>query len=557
MAIPTFRASGSWTVNTTSPLSATLPTHATGDLLLVEVHSTSSGTTISTHGVSGWTLVGSMASTSGTRRGRVSVYALRATSGAMSNPSCTFSSTGTSYQNRVRAHSITAGTWRDTGTLSDAWEDVTTAQGSDSSTLAFSGLVTTGSDRLGVASVAQCDDTASGITWTNSYATQGSNLDSATGSDGFSSTGYLNIGTAGGTDTTATFTSGGSVSTMGVLFAVRPAYLHVDLTSSGAATVSNDLSLTKSLDATSSGAATTSNALTVTVNLTATATGTATCPDVTLDVTTGPLLLDPTTGTATVSCNLDLTVLLAASTSGAATVQNSLSVTKSLDASASGASTTSGALDVTVNLVASTSGAATTSNELSITKLLTADSSGAATVSASLDLTKLLTADASGAATVSSSLDLTVSLDGSATGVGSVSEWEFDVPGMLDLLPSSGSSTTSASLEITVNLTASSTGQATVSGRLVERHLLTASSTGQASTSVFELTKTIDLTPLPAYAFGAGLIILTHVSSGYVEPVDPGSPEGRHEADVRRIWGLERSARINAWAGYDRWKWRR
>ena len=221
MAGPTFRASGAWNVNTTSPLAATLPTHATGDLLICEVHSSSSSTTIGTHAVSGWTLIGTFPNTAGTRRGRVSVYALRATSGAMSNPSATFSTTGTTYQNRVRAHSITAGTWQDDGTLANAWEDVTNKEASDSSTLAFSGLVPTGDNSLCVASVCQHDDTATAISWSNSYATQGANSDSATGSDGFSSTGFRALATAGACDTTAPFTGGGSVTTIGIECAVR------------------------------------------------------------------------------------------------------------------------------------------------------------------------------------------------------------------------------------------------------------------------------------------------------------------------------------------------
>lgn len=231
MALPTVRASGAWAVGTTSSVTATLPTHASGDLLVLEVHSTSSGTTISTHGVStgGWTAGPTFPNTVGTRRGRVSFFFRAATSAAETNPAATFSLSGTSFQNRCRAHSITIGTWRNTGTLADAYEDVTTAEASDSSTLAFSGFATTGVDRLAWATIAQCDDTATGVTNNNSYTVQGANLDSVTGSDGFSSSQVKAVATASSQDVTFTFTSGGSVTTLGILLAFLPSGGSLDL----------------------------------------------------------------------------------------------------------------------------------------------------------------------------------------------------------------------------------------------------------------------------------------------------------------------------------------
>lgn len=267
MAYPNPTASGSWAVGTGSPNSPTLATHAAGDLLLVEIHSSTNDVTVPTHSTpSGWTLIGSATNGSGSRRSRVSLYARKALSGAESNPSFTVTPTGaTVCQHRSRAHTIATGTWLDTGTLTDAWEDVTIAEAGDSSILAFSGFATIGVQRLAIASVAQADDTATGITNNNNYLILGTNHDSATGTDGFSHTASKQVATAGDQSVTFTFTAGGVVSTVGILFALLPSPAQFQSNIAGAANLSADLIAASRFEATAQGVVTLASEVTIPV----------------------------------------------------------------------------------------------------------------------------------------------------------------------------------------------------------------------------------------------------------------------------------------------------
>lgn len=232
MSAPNISATGAWAVSTNGTIAPTLPTHATNNLLIVAVHVSSSGTTDPTISTpSGWTLILSAANATGTRVGRVSVFAKKAASGSE-----TFSSTVTpsGVSTQARAIGCTLDSWNDTGTLTDAWVDTDSATAADSSTLAFSGISITNTDQLALASIGQCDDTATGITDNDTWTYLGTIHDSNVGSDGMSHTAKKSYASTGTKSVTFTFTSGGAVSTFGIAVVFKEVTVSLDLSGSPA-----------------------------------------------------------------------------------------------------------------------------------------------------------------------------------------------------------------------------------------------------------------------------------------------------------------------------------
>jgi hypothetical protein len=241
MALPTIRAVGS-VVQANTNLTCILPTHATGDLLIVFCGAGRNTSPAGTQTISGWTEVGTVVNDSGTTRSRSTVYALRATSAAVTDPLVSANASGTSCHYAARAISITAGTWKDTGTLTDAWEAVTTVSAPNSSTVNLTAFATLGADRLCLATIVQSDDNATGLTNDGSYSAIGTDLDSSTYSDLYFGQRQKGQATAGSAGATFTLTAGGTAdSSTGIVFAVLPAapIVPVDLVGSagGFATV--------------------------------------------------------------------------------------------------------------------------------------------------------------------------------------------------------------------------------------------------------------------------------------------------------------------------------
>jgi hypothetical protein len=222
VAVPTIRAVGAVATGTASVLAVVNPTHAAGDLLLCFAAGANNASATPAVALSSWTQVGTITHSTGTIRGTVAVFAKRAAISAESNAQVSGVPTGTATHYAARTISITAGTWNDTGTLAQAWEDVTTGS-SLTAAVNLTGLVTTGPDRLCLAHLFQADNVATAITNDGSYATEGLDSDSATGCDGFLGTRSKAVASAGAAGATFSWTSGGTAAPcLGVAVALIP-----------------------------------------------------------------------------------------------------------------------------------------------------------------------------------------------------------------------------------------------------------------------------------------------------------------------------------------------
>jgi hypothetical protein len=452
VARPTIAAVGSYAGGITSgTLTVTLPSHSAGQLLLVFLHgdnSNSATPTMTTPAQNGgWADVGNATLGSGTNRRLVKVCAIRATSGSMTNPTSTISPTGSLTVYSGRAIAITADTWLDTGTIADAWEDVTT-QTAGTDTKDMTGLAAAGDNRLCIVELGVVDDDPTGVTDDSSYAQQGTNYDASTGSDMFCSTQAMDADNGEG-GATFTFTSGGGDASVGIGFALKPS-LVVTVgggTIPGAATFGGSLATEATISGgTVSGAATFSGTLSL---------GEQTDPPYVYSLAgqhfttevpvegwsppTIPVLGGTVSGAATLSGSVSIAINLQGGTiSGAATTGGQLEKTINVSGSVSGLGTIAGTPQITKTLAGGTvagasafdgavtagifiqggtvSGAAALGGTPEITRTFPGSVAGAATLGGSPIAVKFFTGSISGVAALAGALAVGVFLSGSIAG---------------------------------------------------------------------------------------------------------------------------------------------
>jgi hypothetical protein len=194
------------------------PVHQAGDILICFAGSSANASVTPTHSVSGWTLLGTAANTTGTIRARVSAYWKRATGSSETSPTVVCTPTlGTAAH-----HSAVVISYQGAVATGDPFEGLDQQQTAGASTIAVTrGAITT--ERLSVIATHHADNVATGASENHADAyTQRIATDNNSGIDGF-----LWIADFGPVDddesVTVTYASGGtSVGIAGLAFALLP-----------------------------------------------------------------------------------------------------------------------------------------------------------------------------------------------------------------------------------------------------------------------------------------------------------------------------------------------
>jgi hypothetical protein len=194
------------------------PVHQAGDILICLAGSSANASVTPTHSVSGWTLLGTAANTTGTIRARISAYWKRATGSSETSPTVVCTPTlGTAAH-----HSAVVISYQDCIATGDPFEGLDQQQTAGASTIAVTRGATT-TERLSVIATHHADNVATGASENHADAyTQRIATDNNSGIDGF-----LWIADFGPVDddesVTVTYASGGtSVGIAGLAFALLP-----------------------------------------------------------------------------------------------------------------------------------------------------------------------------------------------------------------------------------------------------------------------------------------------------------------------------------------------
>jgi hypothetical protein len=215
---PTLRNAGTPSTGTAATLAPAHPTHLTDDILVVFAASSANASVTPTHSISDgtWALLTSGVITTGTVRSRISAYWKRATSGAETALTVTFTPTGATACH----HAAWSNSYQDCATSGTPFEGANNNGAAATNAIAVT-RGATAARRLSVIAAHHADNVATGVTEDHADAyTQRVATDSPTGIDGFSY--CADFGPVDDDESvTITFTSGGTgVGIAGLAFAL-------------------------------------------------------------------------------------------------------------------------------------------------------------------------------------------------------------------------------------------------------------------------------------------------------------------------------------------------